>query len=184
MDKGIRPAAIAKFNELNVLRHAGVEPYVGPKANTRFRADVNAWLEQEFGITHAAACTHYNHALIKAKELTPQLVEGLGRPEDKKGGRKKKVVVVTTAVAPQPVLLLTYTPTVPLDALLQPPQVPLLPAVQAIDDQLTPDHEVQSDYVVKRKRDGEIVAEGLTLEAARAMVQRAAAGKKAALYFV
>lgn len=188
MDKGIRPAAIAKFNELNELRRVGAEPYNGDlvKANALFRRHVNTWLEQEFGITHAAACTHYAHALREAKRLTPALVENLGRAEDKKGGRKKKVVVITTAAAPQPVLLLTYNPTprLELDMLLQRPQVPLLPVVQAIDDQLTPDHEVQTEYVVKRKRDGTIVAEGLTLEAARAMVQRAAAGKKAALYFV
>lgn len=184
MDKGIRPAVLVKFAELNELRRAGQEPYIGPKANTRFRADVNAWLEQEFNITHAAACTHYNYALQKFKVEQPALVEGLGRPPEKNnGGRKKKVAVVTTAVAPQPILLLTYTPSIPLDALLQPPQVPLLPDVQPVEE-LTPEGVEQTEWVVKRKKDGAIVAEGLTLEAARAMVQRAAAQKKAALYFV
>lgn len=90
MDKGIRPAARAKFVELNEKRRRGVEPYTGPKANTIFRKEVMSFLMENFGISLASAATHYNEAFKLVKEATPELVAGLGRAEDKKGGRKPK----------------------------------------------------------------------------------------------
>lgn len=93
MDKGIRPAARNKFVELNELRRRGVEPYNTAKADTVFRRNVMEYLMQEFGITLASAATHYNEALCFVRELNPELVDKLGRPEDKKGGRKPKARV-------------------------------------------------------------------------------------------
>lgn len=98
MDKGIRPAARAKFAELNELRRRNVEPFNGPKANTVFRKHVMGYLMDEFGITLASAATHYNEAFKFVKELNSELVDGLGRPEDKKGGRKPKTALTATEV--------------------------------------------------------------------------------------
>jgi hypothetical protein len=90
MDKGIRPACNAKFLELLPTRVNTRE------GNTAFRKSVIAFVMEEYGTTLASAATHYNHAFIAAREaaakntvLATQL-EGLGRPEDKKGGRKPK----------------------------------------------------------------------------------------------
>jgi len=89
MDKGIRAYARTFFAEQNALRVKG-EVYTGPKANTAFRKAVMGKLMEEFGVTLASAATHYNEALISTRKATPEAVQGLGRPEDKKGGRKKK----------------------------------------------------------------------------------------------
>ena len=91
MDKGIRAFARNYFVEQNELRRRG-EVYTGDKANTMFRKAVLMKLVEEFGCTIAAAATHYNEAFKLVKEATPELVAGLGRPEDKNnGGRKPKV---------------------------------------------------------------------------------------------
>ena len=95
MDKGIRPAVNRKFVELL--------PQRAELGNTRFRAEVIAFACDEYGITHASAATHYNHAFQKAR-LIPELaaaLEGLGRAEDKKGGRKPKAKVVVTVAEEQ-----------------------------------------------------------------------------------
>lgn len=89
MDKGIRAYARTHFVEQNALRVAGTH-YTGPKGNTEFRKAVMCKLMEEFGCSLASAATHYNEALKAAREANPQSVEGLGRPEDKKGGRKPK----------------------------------------------------------------------------------------------
>lgn len=52
-----------------------------------FRALVMQLAVQEFGVTVASAATHYNHSLKTTRAADPAAVEGLGRPEDKKGGR-------------------------------------------------------------------------------------------------
>ena len=83
MDKGIRPACNRKFVELL--------PQRATIGNTAFRKAVMTSIMEDFGITLASAATHYNHAFITQKEADPASVEGLGRPEDKKGGRKPKV---------------------------------------------------------------------------------------------
>jgi hypothetical protein len=70
-----------------------------PEGNVAFRKGVMSQAMTDYGITLGAASSHYNHAFIQARKASAQdtalaaLLEGLGRPEDKKGGRKKKVVV-------------------------------------------------------------------------------------------
>lgn len=86
MDKGIRPYCNNKFVELNEVRRRGL------LTNTQFRKDVMFDVMEQFGITLASAATHYNHAFKMVKELNAELVDGLGRAEDKKGGRKPKIV--------------------------------------------------------------------------------------------
>jgi hypothetical protein len=165
MDKGIRPAARNKFVELNELRRRGEAPYVGPKANTIFRKNVMCFLMDEFGITLASAATHYNEAFKLVKEATPELVSGLGRPEDKKGGRKPKAkpetAVATTEGTPEG------------------------GEESSEDPNLTPDlGEQQTVFKVCKKSDGTVVAEGLSFEQAKALVEKAAQAKKAKLYWV
>lgn len=96
MDKGIRAFTRTFFASENTKRIAG-EVYTGHKANTLFRAAVMAELMTQFGVSVASAATHYNDALIAVRTATPELVSGLGRPEDKKGGRKKAAVVEPAA---------------------------------------------------------------------------------------
>jgi hypothetical protein len=84
MDKGIRPEARAKFAALNEERRRGLV------SNKDFRKAVMDHLIEQFGITLASAATHYNEAFKFLKELNAELVDGLGRAEDKKGGRKPK----------------------------------------------------------------------------------------------
>lgn len=57
-------------------------------------------------------------------------------------------------------------------------------AVVVVDGDLTPDVEVQTVFVVKKKSDDTVVAEGLSFEDAKALVEKAAAAKKAKLYYV
>jgi len=52
-----------------------------------FRAKVMEGTVAKFGISVASAATHYNHALKMTRLADEKSVEGLGRPEDKKGGR-------------------------------------------------------------------------------------------------
>ena len=82
MDKGIRPFARNLFAEQNELRRRGLQ------GNTAFRKGIIATLMEEFGISLASAASHYNEAFKFVKELNAELVDGLGRAEDKKGGRK------------------------------------------------------------------------------------------------
>lgn len=148
MDKGIRVNVNNKFAELLKERNASTDP----ARNKRFRRDVMQYAIDEFDCTVASAATHYNHALKLWQKQFPEQVEGLGRPEDKKGGRKKKVVAETGA------------------------------AVNENDAGET--GEAQTVFTVKKKKDDSVVAEGLSLEDARALCVKAAAAKKAALYWV
>lgn len=168
MDKGIRPAARAKFVELNELRRRGVAPYTGPKANTVFRKEIIFFLIEQFGISVASAATHYNEAFKLVKSATPELVSGLGRAEDKKGGRKPRVkapvdagTVLSTGIKPN-----TATHTVGVN-----------PEAEYTEPQ-------QTVFTVKKKSDGTVIAEGLSFEDAKALVAKAAAAKKAKLYWV
>jgi hypothetical protein len=63
-----------------------------------FRAKVMDGAIKKFEISMASAATHYNHSLKMARLMTPELVNGLGRPDDKKGGRPvlNPVTVVNT----------------------------------------------------------------------------------------
>jgi hypothetical protein len=144
----IRSAANMMFLQLLPSRKE-----IGNKA---FRRNVMHYLCETFGITVAAAATHYNHAFQRIKESEPELVEGLGRPEGKNNGGRKKKIATTAA-----------------EGLASPA------------DDLTPDlGEPQQVFCVKRSKDGEIVAEGLSFEDARALVTKNAAQKKAKLYLV
>ena len=140
-DKGIRVNVNNKFIELMPKR--------AELSNTRFRAEVIGYAMDEFGITLASAATAYNTAFKEAKkvpELLAQL-EGLGRPEDKKGGRKPKALKVALAT--------------------------------------TGDTEpAQTVFKVLTKKDGTVVAEGVSFEEATALVAKAKAAKKSALYWV
>ena len=86
----VSSAAFTKFDELNELRRRGQEPFNVAKPNTVFRRQVMDYLIDAFGVNVHRAATVYNNVLKKFQEETPELVEGLGRPPDKKGGRKRK----------------------------------------------------------------------------------------------
>ena len=80
MTKGIREHVNEKF--------ASLLPQRTEMGNTAFRKAVMQDAMTTFGISLASAATHYNHTLKFIKETDPTLVEGLGRPDDKKGGRR------------------------------------------------------------------------------------------------
>jgi len=90
MTKGIRSFVNAKF--------ADTLPQLAELGGAGFRRLVMDAAVQQFGITVASAATHYNHALKTVKSLDPEMVAGLGRPDDKKGGRPvlHPVTVVNT----------------------------------------------------------------------------------------
>jgi hypothetical protein len=85
MTKGIRDYVNEKFSELL--------PQRAEMGNTAFRAAVMGAAVAQYGISVASAATHYNHSLKFVRSVDAELVEGLGRPEDKKGGRKPLVTV-------------------------------------------------------------------------------------------
>jgi hypothetical protein len=79
MTKGIREYTNARFAEqLPKLAELGA---------TGFRKSVMDAVIAQFTISVASAATHYNHALKEQRKTDPKSVEGVGRPEDKKGGR-------------------------------------------------------------------------------------------------
>lgn len=153
-DKGIRPYTNAKFIEL-----ARTAQFGDRKANAAFRANIIADVCEQFGISHASGATAYNNAFIEARKIpeVADLLQGLGRPEDKKGGRKPKAKPTDTAVAEDNAV-------VNRDA-------------EYVEEQ-------QTVFTVKKKSDGTVVAEGLSFEDAKSLVARAAAAKKAKLYWV
>ena len=158
-DKGIRPECNRKFAELLPTR--------AEVGNTAFRKNVMFYIMEEFGITLASAATHYNHSFQTVKLANPELVEGLGRADDKKGGRKAKVKVEAAPELvgpPAPLLLLGHTP--------------------AVDDndagETAPEQTV---FTVKKKSDDTVIGT-FSFENATALIAKAKAAKKAALYFV
>jgi len=168
MDKGIRPACNAKFLELLPARVNTRE------GNCAFRKSVMASVMEDFGITLASAATHYNHAFKHAVSLNTPGLDGLGRPEDKKGGRKPKAKPEAVTATPP-----NFFPVGGF--LLLPPPAAATPAV----DDLTPDTgPEQTVFAVRKKADDSVVAEGLNFADAKALVERAAAQKKAKLYWV
>jgi len=92
MTQGIRAYVNARFAKYLALFAAG------ELDGTAFRAKVMDGAVQKFGISVASAATHYNHALKMQRVADPKSVEGLGRPEDKKGGRpvENPVTVINT----------------------------------------------------------------------------------------
>lgn len=178
MDKGIRPHVNFKFAELNELRRRGL------LTNVQFRKNVMCDAMEEFGITLASAATHYNHAFKLLKELNAELVDGLGRPEDKKGGRKPKAKVVAAAVV---AILGDVAPVEFIDQ----QYADAAPVVQTLLSEgikeNTATHTVTTNpektYTVTRVKDGVVVAEGLTLTDAELLVAKAVAAKKAKLAY-
>ena len=81
MTKGIRDYTNARFTKYLPQFTAG--EIDGPA----FRKKVMDGTVTKFEITVASAATHYNHSLKMQRLADPKSVEGLGRPEDKKGGR-------------------------------------------------------------------------------------------------
>ena len=171
MDKGIRPAVVQKFAELL--------PQRAELGNTGFRKTVMCYLMDQFGITLGAASTHYNYAFIQAKKdpvLLP-LLEGLGRPEDKKGGRKPKAKPALGNIDPIEFIDQQYQDCVaaaagavgPMEAVVD--QVPNA-GIETTEPQL---------FTVVKAKDGAVVATGLTAEAAAELISKAAAQKKAKL---
>jgi hypothetical protein len=161
MDKGIRPACNAKFRELL--------PQRAEMGNTAFRKAVMQFIMNEYNITLASAATHYNHAFKLVKEANPELVDGLGRPEDKKGGRKPKA----KPEARDPLVFAPFETKDQHQARMQ--------AETAALNAAAPEQTV---FTVKKKSDGTVVAEGLSLEDAKALVEKAKAAKKAALFWI
>jgi len=79
MTKGIREYTNARF--------AKYLPQLGDLGAAGFRKKVMDGVVAKFGISTASAATHYNHSLKMQRLADPKSVDGLGRPEDKKGGR-------------------------------------------------------------------------------------------------
>lgn len=82
MTKGVRDYVSEKF--LTTLPQF----QAGEMSGTEFRKAVMESAVNQFQISVASAATHYNFALKAMRQADPQSVEGLGRPDDKKGGRK------------------------------------------------------------------------------------------------
>ena len=164
MDKGIRPEANRKFLEL-LPKRAEI-------GNAVFRKQVLFHLVEAFDCTIAAAATHYNFAFQNCKKSNPELVVGLGRPEGKNnGGRKKKVAAVAAEL-----LLLGYTPAAAEAA-----------AEKAVDENAAQEAgetvPEQTVFTVKRKSDDTVIGT-FNFEDAKALIEKAAAKKKAKLYMV
>lgn len=169
MDKGIRSGVKFEFNRLLPQL-----PTLGGKA---FRKAILLWTVEQYECTMNAAATHYNFAKHEATKANPELVAGLGRaPEKNNGGRKKKVV--DEFVGPlQPVGTL-------ISSGIKPNTSTHTVTTNPVDDGLCPEGNVQTEWKVCKKADGTVIAEGLSFEDAKALVARAAAQKKAKLYFV
>ena len=182
MDKGIRPFVNKKFLELAPTR-PGSSATNGPatrEGNTAFRKNVMFAAMEVFGISVASAATHYNHAFIECKKVNPTLVEGLGRPEDKKGGRKPKPKA--EAVVPAPTLLIGYAPPAGTETAAETAEV--LPPVGGETSDAGETVAAQTLFTVKKKADDSVVAENLSFEDATALVNKNKAAKKAALYAI
>lgn len=92
MSKGIRNYTNALFAKNNELR------LNGEFDNKTFRKGILVAVATEFGIKETAAASHYNFSFKQMKAENPELVEGLGRPENKKGGRKRKEVKLAEVI--------------------------------------------------------------------------------------
>lgn len=189
MDKGIRPFVNAKFLELAPTR-PGSSAENGPatrEGNTAFRKNVMFAAMESFGISVASAATHYNHAFIECKKVNPVLVEGLGRPEDKKGGRKPKPkaeAVVTTETAAAATTEGAATEGTATTEVVGETAAEVLPPVGGETSDAGETGTAQTLFTVKRKADDSVVAENLSFEDATALVNKAATAKKAKLYAI
>jgi hypothetical protein len=140
----VRQAVKAQFLQLAQARLNGELGEVNGKTicagNKLFRKLVTAYAEENFGVTHASACTAYNYALQYCKTNHPELVVGLGRADDKKGGRKAKVIEATITDAANDV-----AETVSTEAVEQPIEVP-------IEVQTTAEPEATEQVAVKASK--------------------------------
>ena len=167
MDKGIRQGVNAKFAEQL--------PQLGTLGGKVFRRTILDWAVEAFGVSMASASTHYNFAKHAAVVATPELLVGLGRaPEKNNGGRKKKA---EAAVSPSALLANI------LKARGEVPPVAVVKATEASEAEADKQALVEAAatlYTVKRK-DGTVVAEGVSQEVADELVAKAKAAKKGAL---
>ena len=169
MSKGIRNYVNALFVELSPKRIAGeygpIDNYLAA-GNRLFRKDVKQRAELQFSITDASSSTAYNKAFQECKKNFPELVIGLGRPEDKKGGRKAGSVNTVTPETPA-----AETPAAVVDTVVDtaPVVAAVEPTAAAVKIQVT------------RAKDGAVVAEVDTMEEAQALIDKAAKAKKAKL---
>jgi hypothetical protein len=198
MDKGIRPACNAKFIELLPARVNSRE------GNVAFRKNVMGFVMEQFGATLASAATHYNHAFIDAKKLAETdatiaaQLAGLGRPEDKKGGRKPKAKPAPDAGSREAVLanMQIALGKTGGDAVETPaPAAVITDAAAAVGlEHLIAGAQTEADapvdttapvlHSVRKVSDQTVVAEGLTLDEANALIAKAAQAKKAKLELV
>jgi hypothetical protein len=81
MTKGIREYSNARF------AHYLPSFQAGELTAAAFRKSVREDVVAQFACTGNAASTHYNHSLKVQRAADPKSVEGIGRPDDKKGGR-------------------------------------------------------------------------------------------------
>ena len=180
MDKGIRAGVNYKFRDLlPQLKQNG-----GTLDGKAFRKNVIGWAIESYDVSVASACTHYNFALQKAKVDSPALVQGLGRPPEKNnGGRKKK------AEAPAAVEALTGSELVLSNILAaregNEGNAPEAPAEAPKEEAAAPVLLLEAPkYSVRKVSDGTVVCEGLTIDEANALIEKAAAAKKAKLELV
>ncbi len=182
-DKGIRPAANAKFMEMLPQRAA--------LGNLVFRKTIMAYLMEEFSCTNPAAATHYNHSFQECKKSNPELVIGLGRPEGKNnGGRKKKPVLPEAAAAPigeetvaAGEAAVEGAPAEEAAAVEGAPVVEVVeePAAVALVEEAPAEVAL---FNVTKVKDGTLVLLGVTKAVAEEAVAKAKAAKKAALQIV
>lgn len=166
MDKGIR-------NGVNVQFAAMLPqlPVIGGKA---FRRAILDWTVENYGVTMASASTHYNFSLHAAKKATPELVAGLGRPEGKNNGGRKKGNTVPAVVPFETVEQYKARMTAELNA-------PVVEAVIVVEAAVSTE---QTEFEVRVKKTDAVVATALSFEAAKALVEKAKAAKKATLYWI
>lgn len=175
MDKGIRQGVSVKFNDmLSQLAELG---------GKKFRRIILDWTVAEYGCTMAAASTHYNHAFQAVKKATPEKVVGLGRPEGKNNGGRKKKAAAEAAPAAATDGAANAAAAVITDAAQAAALEGLAANVnpQEGNDQAPGTDELPKTYTVKTKKDGKVVAEGISLEAANELIEKAKAAKKGTL---
>lgn len=139
------------------VNHKFVEllPQRAEKGNTGFRKEVIYWAMEEFGITLASASTAYNKAFIAARKAAE------------------------TDAALATLLVGLGRPEDKKGG--RKPKVVVATPTEATVEPTVPEQTV---FTVKKKSDGSVIAENLSYEAATALVAKAKAAKKAALYWV
>lgn len=160
MDKGVRKGILVKFNEM--VSNGQLKELGGRK----FRRTLMDWAMEQYSVTNSAAATHYNFAFHDAKKNTPEAVAGLGRAEGKNnGGRKKKPVA--TAVDP-------------VDAAAEAGKEAVAQTLEAAVGNAEAEVAAAKgvDLFTVTKKDGTVIAEGLTQEQADDLVAKAKAAKK------